>query len=322
MSSRTKVFIDDGSTNIKMKWKNGDEVKKAISPSSFKRGWSVAFGSQASFNYTLNGDTYSYDPISSEAVVTTNINYQYSDINVIAVHHALLNSGIKDKEVDIVVTLPLSEFYDRNNQPNVQNINRKRDSLMRPVTLNGGEAFTIRNVDVMPESIPAGYSVAKELEDLDSLLIVDLGGTTLDISHVRAKMRGISKIHGDSSLGVSLITSAVKDALAIARTKGSSYLADEVIINRNNPKVLEKRINDYSQHQMVLKNLEDSRKVLSKRVLEAINMFNGYSHVKVIGGGASLIADDVKNHLDLKPNRFFVSDEPQFDLVDGMFEIG
>lgn len=322
MSSRTKVFIDDGSTNIKMKWKDGDEVKKAISPSSFKRGWSVAFGSQDSFNYTLNGDTYSYDPISSEAVVTTNINYQYSDINVIAVHHALLSSGMKGKEVDIVVTLPLSEFYDRSNQPNVQNINRKRDSLMRPVTLNGGEAFTIRNVDVMPESIPAGYSVAKGLEDLDSLLIVDLGGTTLDISHVRAKMRGISKIYGDSGLGVSLITSAVKDALAIARTKGSSYLADEVIINRNNPQVLEKRINDFSQHQMVLKTLEDSRKILSKRVLEAINMFNGYSHVKVIGGGASLIADDVKSHLDLRPNRFFVSDEPQFDLVNGMFEIG
>ncbi len=31
------------------------------------------------------------------------------------------------------------------------------------------------------------------LEDDESLLIVDLGGTTLDVSHVRSKMTGITK---------------------------------------------------------------------------------------------------------------------------------
>ncbi|RCO85891.1 hypothetical protein A6586_25830, partial [Escherichia coli] len=46
------------------------------------------------------------------------------------------------------------------------------------------------------------------------------------------KLSGISKIYGDSSLGVSLVTSAVKDALSLARTKGSSYLADDIIIHR------------------------------------------------------------------------------------------
>ena len=71
----------------------------------------------------------------------------------------------------------------------------------------------------MPESIPAGYEVLQELDELDSLLIIDLGGTTLDISQVMGKLSGISKIYGDSSLGVSLVTSAVKDALSLARTK-------------------------------------------------------------------------------------------------------
>lgn len=68
---------------------------------------------------------------------------------------------------------------------------------------------------------------------LDSLLIVDLGGTTLDISQVMGKMRGISRIYGDSTLGVSLMTGAVRDALSLARTKGSSYLADDIIIHKN-----------------------------------------------------------------------------------------
>ncbi len=38
-----------------------------------------------------------------------------------------------------------------------------------------------------------GFSVLAGLEDDESLLIVDLGGTTLDVSHVRSKMTGITK---------------------------------------------------------------------------------------------------------------------------------
>ncbi len=47
---------------------------------------------------------------------------------------------------------------------------------------------------VLPESIPLlVFSVLAGLEDDESLLIVDLGGTTLDVSHVRSKMTGITK---------------------------------------------------------------------------------------------------------------------------------
>jgi plasmid segregation protein ParM len=45
--------------------------------------------------------------------------------------------------------------------------------------------------------VPAGFSVLKDLDDLDSLLIVDIGGTTLDIAHVRSKMSGFTKTHCD-----------------------------------------------------------------------------------------------------------------------------
>lgn len=45
----------------------------------------------------------------------------------------------------------------------------------------------------MPESIPAGYEVLQELDELDSLLIIDLGGTTLDISQIMGKLSGSVK---------------------------------------------------------------------------------------------------------------------------------
>ena len=174
----------------------------------------------------------------------------------------------------------------------------------------------------MPESIPAGFSVLSKMEPLDSLLIVDLGGTTLDISQVRGKMSGITGIKGDSSIGVSLVTGAVKDALRAARTAGSNYLADGVIINRNDETYLKARINAEAAIGDVKQAIEESRQRLSGRVIEALSSFEGYTHVMVIGGGAELISDDVKKHCNVSADRFFKSDSPQFDLVTGMSEIG
>ncbi|WP_441769736.1 plasmid segregation protein ParM [Klebsiella pneumoniae] len=309
------VFIDDGSTNIKLQWQESDgTIKQHISPNSFKREWAVSFGDKKVFNYTLNGEQYSFDPISPDAVVTTNIAWQYSDVNVVAVHHALLTSGLPVSEVDIVCTLPLTEYYDRNNQPNTENIERKKANFRKKITLNGGDTFTIKDVKVMPESIPAGYEVLQELDELDSLLIIDLGGTTLDISQVMGKLSGISKIYGDSSLGVSLVTSAVKDALSLARTKGSSYLKD------NN--YLKQRINDENKISIVTEAMNEALRKLEQRVLNTLNEFSGYTHVMVIGGGAELICDAVKKHTQIRDERFFKTNNSQYDLVNGMYLIG
>ncbi|WP_312239772.1 plasmid segregation protein ParM [Pantoea sp.] len=317
-----KIFMDDGSTNIKVKWKESGQAHQLLSPNSFKRQWSVAFGSQPAFNYLMNGEQYSFDPISPEAVTTTNVAYQYSDVNVIAVHHALLLTGLAPQDVDVVVTLPLAEFYDANNQRNDANIERKKKSLQRQVTLNGGETFTIRSVEVMPESIPAGFDVLKSMDPLESLLIIDLGGTTLDISLVMGKMSGISRIYGDSTIGVSLMTTAVKDALRAARTQGSSYLADDIIMHRHDEAYLKSRINDASHIDLIRNVLAETENRLVQRVLSAISSFEGYTHVMVIGGGAEIIADRVRAHCGIRPERFYKTSASQFDLVNGMFAIG
>lgn len=317
-----KIYIDDGSTNIKVMWIQDGKQFECLSPNSFKREWAVAFGTQQAYNYSLNGENYSFDAISPDAVTTTNVAYQYSDVNVIAVHHALLKTELAPQAVDIVVTLPLAEYYDKNNQPNMGNIQKKKDNLSRAVTLKGHDVFTINSVAVMPESIPAGFDVAKNLADLDSLLIVDLGGTTLDISQVMGKMAGISRISGDPKLGVSLMTEAVKTALAIARTQGSSYLADDIIIHRNNEQYLQERINDADKISLVKEMLHEAESKLINRVLEAIDAFKGYTHVMVIGGGAEIISDAVKQHCAVREDRFFKTETSQFDLVKGMISIG
>ncbi|MFP1451558.1 plasmid segregation protein ParM domain-containing protein [Escherichia coli] len=45
-------------------------------------------------------------------------------------------------------TLPLTEYYDRNNQPNTENIERKKANFRKKITLNGGDTFTIKDVKV------------------------------------------------------------------------------------------------------------------------------------------------------------------------------
>ena len=317
-----KIFVDDGSTNIKVMWQEGDKTHRCLSPNSFKREWVVPFGELPVFNYAMNGEQYSFDAISPDAVKTTNVAYQYSDVNVVAVHHALMQTGLVAQKVDIVVSLPLAEYFDTNNQPNRTNIQRKKDNLLRPITINGQEAFTINSVEVMPESIPAGFDIAQGLDPLDSLLIVDLGGTTLDISQVRGQMSGISRIFGDSRLGVTLMTDAVKAALSVARTQGSSYLADDIIIHRHDDQYLKGRINDGNKVNIVKDALHESEGKLTNRVLEAVSSFEGYSHVMVIGGGAEIIADAVKKHCGVREERFFKTTDSQFDLVTGMFSIG
>ena len=68
------VFIDDGSTNIKLQWQeSAGTIKQHISPNNFKREWAVSFGAKKILNYPLNGEQYSYEPISPDSVVTTNI---------------------------------------------------------------------------------------------------------------------------------------------------------------------------------------------------------------------------------------------------------
>ncbi len=204
-----KVYCDDGSTTVKLAWLHNKKLYKSLSSNSFRQGWKVeGMGVRQTFNYELEGKKYTYDEVSNESILTTHIEYQYTDVNVLAVHHALLNSGLKPQPVSLTVTLPISEFYTRDCQKNELNIQRKIDNLMRPVKLNKGEVFTIEHVEVMPESLPAVFErlVKDNVGQFEKSLVIDLGGTTLDVGVIVGQFDSVSAIHGNSDIGVSLVT--------------------------------------------------------------------------------------------------------------------
>lgn len=188
--------------------------------------------------------------------------------------------------------------------------------------LNDGHFFTITRVTVRPESIPAGIALCDQLSATDSVLIVDLGGTTLDISQVAGQMSSVSRIYGDPALGVSLVTNEVQQALRKAGMALSRYNVDRLIIKRFDDTYLANNINDPRAVDGIKQAIHSVITRYRVRVLEAINRFKGYTHVAVVGGEACLLADDIRTHVKLREDRFFVAQDPLFVLVHGLKAIG
>ncbi|ECL7345102.1 plasmid segregation protein ParM domain-containing protein [Salmonella enterica subsp. enterica serovar Winslow] len=310
------IFCDDGSTNVKLAWFEKDVLKTSVSPNSFRHGWKVDFGGSV-FNYMVAGMKYSWDAVSRDAVSTTNVEYQYGDLNLLGVHHALLNSGLEPQEVSLTVTLPLSEYYDQDCQKNEENIRRKQANLLRDIALNKGTTFIIKEVSVMPESLPAAFSRLAEIKPVagETTLIIDLGGTTLDAGVIVGQFEDISAIHGNPAIGVSSVTQAALGALRAAESETSPLIADRVIRERKDRAFLNSIINDSDKIGYVTDKIEEAIGALGARVVNELTRFRNVNRVLLTGGGAPLIEESVRRAWPLAAERIEVIREPQLALA-------
>lgn len=313
-----KIGCDDGSTNVKLAWLEGDAICTSVSPNSFRAGWKVAgIGSRETYNYEIDGIKYTFDDVSHQAINTTNIEYQYGDTNLLAVHHALLTSGLDPQPVSLTVTLPISEFYTADCQQNDVNIQRKIDNLLRPVLPNKRDVFTIAAVEVMPESLPAVLTQLEEagVGPLETSLVIDLGGTTLDAGVLVGQFEDVSAIHGNSTIGVSMVTQATLTALRMSESDTSAFVADQLIQRRDDRAFAATVVNDESKVDYVLETISSAIEKLGQRV---VNELSGHRHVNrvwLVGGGASLIENAVRRAWKLAPDRIVVINEPQLALA-------
>lgn len=315
------IYCDDGSTNVKLAWYEGKGLCTSLSVNSFRSGWKVeGLGNRQTFNYSLDGKKYTYDEVSNLAINTTHIEYQYSDANVLAVHHALLNSGLEPQPVSLTVTLPISEYYTPECQKNELNIQRKIDNLMRPVTLNKGQTFTIEHIDVMPESLPAVFAqlVKDKVGPFEKSLVIDLGGTTLDVGVIVGQFEDVSAIHGNAKIGVSMVTQAALSALKMASSDTSPMVADELIKNRDNAEFVSQVVNDESKIPLVIDTIESAIAKLGERVVDELAEFRHVNRVYIVGGGASLVAPAVKSAWHHLGQKVVMMDNPQMALVQAI----
>lgn len=311
------IYCDDGSTNVKLAWFEGEQLTTSVTANSFRHGWKVAdFGSSA-LNYMVGALKYTWDSVSRDAVPTTNVEYQYGDLNLLAVHHALLNSGLTPQAVTLTVTLPLSEYYDQDCQKNEDNIRRKRENLLRELTVNKRERFTISDVVVMPESLPAAFSRLAQLKPgaSETTLIIDLGGTTLDAGVIVGQFEDISAVHGNPAIGVSQVTRAAQAALRAAESETSPLVADSVIQKRKDRAFLNSIINDGDKIDYVTDKIEEAIESLGAQVVTELARYRNVNRVFLVGGGAVLIEPAVRKAWPLAPERVEIINDPQLALA-------
>ncbi|WP_272537148.1 plasmid segregation protein ParM domain-containing protein [Providencia sp. PROV206] len=316
-----KLYCDDGSTNVKLAWFDKQALQTKLSTNSFKKGWKIeGLGGKGTFNYELDGQKFTYDEVSEQAIRTTHIEYQYTDANVLAIHHALLSSELEPQDVELVVTLPISEFYTADCQKNELNIQRKIENVLRPVKLNKGITFTIKDVEVMPESLPAVLTqlVNDNVGEFEKSLVIDLGGTTLDVGVIVGQFDGVSAIHGNSEIGVSMVTQAALSALKMASSDTSALVADELIKQRHSDLFVRQVVNDESKIPLVLETIESAIKQLGERVVDELSTFKNVNRIYLVGGGASLIEPAIRKAWHLIDDKITLLDSPQTALVEAI----
>lgn len=316
-----KFAVDDGSTNVKISWIENGELRTVISPNSFRKNWKSAAlrKDKKIYNYTINSTKYTYDMTSDKALETTHVDYQYDDLNLLSVHHALLQTGIKPGPVKLVVTLPITEYYDAEDcQKNEDKIARKRENLMRAIELNKGELFDIVDVEVMPESLPAVLSTLtmQSVSQFNRSLVIDIGGTTLDMGVIVGEFDDVSAIYGNNEIGVSMVTDVARKYLAAADSDSSYLVANELIKQRNNIEFAREVVNDETQIPLILNKVETKIEELGKQVAhEAKKFAKNPNRVYLVGGGASLIYPAIQNAYSTLGDRVVLVDEPQEALA-------
>ncbi|HBW1982968.1 TPA: StbA family protein, partial [Klebsiella quasipneumoniae] len=177
--------------------------------------------------------------------------------------------------------------------------------------------FTVTDVKVMPESLPAAFSRLAELKPgpAETTLIIDLGGTTLDAGVIVGQFDDISAVHGNPSVGVSQVTRAAAGALRAADSETSALIADTVIRNRNDRQYLQRVINDAGKIDEVRNKITEAITSLGARVTSELTAFRNVNRVFLVGGGASLIEEAIRQAWPLAPDRIEVIGDPQMALA-------
>lgn len=305
-----RVYTDDGSTGVKVVFynENGDLIKKTVSNNAVLEN-SL---SDDSATYFIEDDTFTFYLGSSNTLSTNNLQFQYSNHACASVHHALHSLNVSG-DVDLFVTLPINQFY-KGTKKNTENIEKKKNAMLRDVRTENDDSIKINSVTVWPEAIPAlrpllvdgaGNSIVSEH---DYSLVCDIGGNSIDcvifVGCAEVIMRAESFDLGmiecypliSTALGKSVNIAHAKELLETGQCMNGKFTVDR----------------------------EEITRPLMSKAVNKINAFLGddidkdfLAHTVVIGGGADLLSSALNNAgFDSK-----VIEDPTMALVSAIADI-
>ncbi|HAS1204976.1 TPA: stbA family protein [Enterobacter cloacae] len=312
-----KIVVDDGSKAAKLVCLNErNELVPLLTQNSFVPDFRVRHEGLNPFNYLIDGlERFSHHSESSNSLESTDASHQYDEISRLNVHHALHASGLVPQDVHLFVTLPLSQFYTALGETNIENIQRKKDNLMKPVEryLDGKRySFNVLSVTVFPESLPA-VTRADEIEDIasfESSLVIDLGGTTLDVASITGQLEQISKVKGFDRIGCSIVYDEISRYLESEKLNTSNAYIHHLVDNRHDKSAL-KVAED--KRDGVFDAVNSAVQKLQSKVIRAVTQVEERPHnVFLVGGGSYLIETAIRKHFETA--KVIMVDNPQFAL--------
>ncbi|HIF9538191.1 TPA: plasmid segregation protein ParM domain-containing protein [Photobacterium damselae] len=284
------VVGDDGSTACKLAYfdeSNPSEVKTFVSHNRAELGQGFSFG-KPNYVYITDDEkdtkyTFSDD---KNALPTSNKAFQYDEQCRASVQHALVQSGIQETNIDLCVTLPISQFFNKDGTHNTDNIERKRAVHLGYIKSVNHKTYNIKSVSVYPEGIPAILAEIQhhDIKPTDTCMCLDLGGTTSDACIFTGKLNNI--INVDSyNCGMFEVMENIRAELNNDLNNIYTMHLDFILRNANNPELIKDTINkeiDVRKHYLPV------FERLYRQVIELNKGSLSNTKVFLAGGGAFL----------------------------------
>lgn len=247
--------------------------------------------------------------------------YHTSALNRVAVHNALHAAGLSGREVNLVVGLPVRDFFSDGGLNKVL-IGAKKDSMAKPVTRIGGASIEVKKVQVLPQAIAALIDWAKsdpqraaKANSLNEVAVIDIGGRTTDVAVVIKGARVDLGRSGSNNLGVLDVLEAIEDGL---RHKFS--LSEQIPRNLTEGALRTGKITLFRKEHDVSDLVLKARRQVADQLSRTIRKFLGtgalLEAVLFVGGGAKVFGDVVAEF-----EGGVVPGEPEFSNARGMWRM-
>lgn len=319
MTKSKIVVADDGSTACKLAYidpTNPDQVITLISPNRAELGRGFSFGSvNHVYSVDEEGTTqYTFNELKN-ALPTNNKEFQYHPQSRASVQHALVMSGIKETDIDLCVTLPISQYYQKTGDENIANIESKKKAHLGFIRSENHQTYKINTVSVFPEGIPAMLLALEDRDILptDTSMLIDIGGTTSDICIFSGKLENIINI-SSIECGMFEIMESIRSELTQSMNNIYTMHLDFVLRNFDNRDAINKQIHcdiDVMQH---------ANQTLERLYRQLLPLNNGdflNTNVYLTGGGANILGEFLKRY-NIKSN---IIAEPETALAKAILFI-
>lgn len=319
-----KVAVDDGYAQTKVYGESDSGLIKFKMRSSVRSG-RFGLGDISGENFVGLYETEEGPFTVSEEVEAENTQfdgYHLSVMNRVIVNHALVSAGYSGKNVDLVVGLPVSDFFS-NRIRDKEKIERKIENLKRTIKPDSEDILAkISSVDVGCQAVAAfadyfldDNGVEKNV-DIDQVAIVDIGGRTTDIAVIVDATKVDHSRSGTMNIGVLDVYNLVQKSIA-----SEFKLRDDFALKVLDAAVKNKFIKIWNRKEDISKIVRDAIIEIESKIVREIERKIGsgavMSAVLFVGGGSALFNEIVANNYE---KNGVLLEDPEFSNARGLFK--